>query len=717
MKNIKKIIKIEYEEEKPISNKQDDDRFNSYVSKIKDDNENFLNLFSQTIHEINKFSSNMYQEFNLNNNITFFEDLEKEYSELFQINCKKSPEVTTEKSSVEIIQSSKLNNPSKAKNEFFKDEIKDKLSYISILNSVSKQEKNFTRFTELGKSTLWISPYKKLKTPHQLKNDTQIIKFNAKYIEIPINSIQNSNIEQISNKNEISNFNYPFQSSSLIKRLYEVSSQGELNKQECIQIVSNKLDDKNLPSKLQFSNNSLILEYNKIHTENFKFLNYDSKFLPNTNKNLKKNDSIKNLKPESNKGSLVPENISILPNEKKLKLVLTQWDKLLSMRNSIEAHYDTISNILNSTKRNDFANFKFQVLIYLILSQRTKDIAVFQAINKIKDTGFTCEKLSQLKEGEIRKLISGVSFYKNKAIYIKNMISIIKNFYQYDPPEIPQDVINLPGMGPKMTEIYLNFVSADKKSVSVSSHIHRVLNRLTWIKTSNYDETRTEIEKLIPNDNWNQLNYIFDGIGQTICTRIDPLCEKCFLKDECYFKINNLYDKQKSENKKKIKKIRNEKSQKENSIKLDGLIKKEAQEFDNIGDLRLDHSNKENVANNNLLLHKFNEDQVKSGEYINEKQSIVCCGENSKICNLKNFNIDQYKQKQIVPSPVQKKIRSKIPQIISKKFLNKDNLISNSELDQMKFSTEVDNFFTEFKFPKVLKRKYNSTVNNQHNIK
>lgn len=49
--------------------------------------------------------------------------------------------------------------------------------------------------------------------------------------------------------------------------------------------------------------------------------------------------------------------------------------------------------------------------------------------------------------------------------------------------------------------------------ICVDTHVHRISNRLNWVKTDKPEDTRHELEKFVDKENWFELNQVLVGFG------------------------------------------------------------------------------------------------------------------------------------------------------------------------------------------------------------
>lgn len=71
--------------------------------------------------------------------------------------------------------------------------------------------------------------------------------------------------------------------------------------------------------------------------------------------------------------------------------------------------------------------------------------------------------------------------------------------------------------------------------IGVDTHVHRISNRLGWVKkeTKTPEATRLELESWLPQDLWKEVNHLLVGFGQTKCRPMKPECNSCLNKEIC----------------------------------------------------------------------------------------------------------------------------------------------------------------------------------------
>lgn len=174
-----------------------------------------------------------------------------------------------------------------------------------------------------------------------------------------------------------------------------------------------------------------------------------------------------------------------------------------------------------------------------MLSSQTKDTVTFDAMKRLKQRGLTPEAMSEIDVGELEKLLHPVSFYKRKAIYIKKTAKILIEKFDADIPHSIEEMVKLPGVGPKMGHICMRVGWGVVSGIGVDTHVHRISNRLKWMPkaTKEPEQTRIALEGWLPKELWSEVNELMVGFGQTVCTPINPKCGDCLNYDICPSKI------------------------------------------------------------------------------------------------------------------------------------------------------------------------------------
>jgi len=173
-----------------------------------------------------------------------------------------------------------------------------------------------------------------------------------------------------------------------------------------------------------------------------------------------------------------------------------------------------------------------KVLIATLLSARTKDEVTAQACKRLFTKIKNIKDLKKLTQKQIEKLIYPVGFYKTKAKHLNQLPIILEKEFNNKVPNKLDDLIKLPGVGRKTANLVIA-VAFNDYGVCVDTHVHKIMNRLGYVKTRTPYETELELRKKLPKRYWKTFNSIFVAFGQNICRPVSPHCSRCPIIKYC----------------------------------------------------------------------------------------------------------------------------------------------------------------------------------------
>jgi len=174
----------------------------------------------------------------------------------------------------------------------------------------------------------------------------------------------------------------------------------------------------------------------------------------------------------------------------------------------------------------------YYILISTVLSARNRDEMTIKATEKLFAKYKTPKQIANAPLRKLEPLIKQSGFYRTKAKRIKQISKILLGKYKGKVPADFDKLLELPGVGRKVAGCVMVY-AFKKPALPVDTHVHRVSNRLGWVKTKTPEQTETELKKIIPRKYWIDINEILVIHGQTICTPISPFCSKCRIRKYC----------------------------------------------------------------------------------------------------------------------------------------------------------------------------------------
>lgn len=221
---------------------------------------------------------------------------------------------------------------------------------------------------------------------------------------------------------------------------------------------------------------------------------------------------------------------------------------------------------------------RFQTLVGLLLSSQTRDEVTYACVQRLiaHPSLGRCspEAVAAAPLTTLEQVLFGppaVGFWRNKAKYLQGTASACVSQHGGDIPASLEGLCSLPGIGPKMAFITLNVAwgardeagrpvvqgsgsagsgggtsSSSSSSaavavaeevecagIGVDTHVHRIANRLGWVRTQQPEATRVHLQSWLPREEWRALNVLLVGFGQSVCTPLAPKCGQCDCRAMC----------------------------------------------------------------------------------------------------------------------------------------------------------------------------------------
>jgi endonuclease III len=179
----------------------------------------------------------------------------------------------------------------------------------------------------------------------------------------------------------------------------------------------------------------------------------------------------------------------------------------------------------------------FQILISALLSARTQDATTLAASTRLFAKANTPQALAKLTVKRIEKLIYPVSFYRNKAVFVRDASRMIVNQFGGRVPSTMEELITLPGVGRKTANLVMILAFRGKQNICVDIHVHRISNRLGWVRTRTPEETEQALYQAIRKRWWPLINLYLVTWGQNTCRPVYPRCHECAISRDCQFRL------------------------------------------------------------------------------------------------------------------------------------------------------------------------------------
>lgn len=175
----------------------------------------------------------------------------------------------------------------------------------------------------------------------------------------------------------------------------------------------------------------------------------------------------------------------------------------------------------------------FQVLIATLLSARTQDATTLAASTRLFKVARAPKTMHALTARRIERLIYPVSFYRHKAKHVRATCRMLMERFGGRVPTSMEELLTLPGVGRKTANLVMILAFKSERNICVDTHVHRISNRLGWVRTKTPEETEQALYTATDARWWPYINLYLVTWGQNVCRPLYPRCGECVLSSMC----------------------------------------------------------------------------------------------------------------------------------------------------------------------------------------
>jgi endonuclease-3 len=174
----------------------------------------------------------------------------------------------------------------------------------------------------------------------------------------------------------------------------------------------------------------------------------------------------------------------------------------------------------------------FRVLIACLLSLRTQDVTTGPAAARLFRLADTPAAMARLRPRTIERAIFPVGFYRTKARVILGVCRDLLDRFGGRVPDDLDALLTLRGVGRKTANLVVT-VGFGKPGICVDTHVHRISNRLGFVRTRTPEQTEQALRAKLPQRYWIELNDLLVAFGQNVCRPLSPHCSRCPITRLC----------------------------------------------------------------------------------------------------------------------------------------------------------------------------------------
>ena len=156
----------------------------------------------------------------------------------------------------------------------------------------------------------------------------------------------------------------------------------------------------------------------------------------------------------------------------------------------------------------------FQFLICVMLSAQTMDKQVNKVTRKLFDKYPDAKSLSKADINDVKKIIGSINYFNTKSKHIIETARILDKEYKGDPPKDVKKLQELPGVGYKTANVFLNQIYQANQGIGVDTHVRRIAREFGLTKENDPDKIAKDLEKLYPKKDWYKINRLFVLYGR-----------------------------------------------------------------------------------------------------------------------------------------------------------------------------------------------------------
>ena len=204
-------------------------------------------------------------------------------------------------------------------------------------------------------------------------------------------------------------------------------------------------------------------------------------------------------------------------------------------------YFTIVPKSINMEIRSElYSTNEFTFAVAVILSAQATDKKVNEVTPALFTVAPTPEKMYALGVDGIKKYISQISFFNNKAKSIYNLSKQLSRLCDDENWKFPKryhnrdELMALSGIGQKTANVIMN-VLWGAATIGVDTHVFRNAHRYGWVGDMENTPEKVEAKLLtvIPKKYHPIVNHVMVLHGRYTCRAISPKCSECPVAKWC----------------------------------------------------------------------------------------------------------------------------------------------------------------------------------------
>jgi endonuclease-3 len=174
----------------------------------------------------------------------------------------------------------------------------------------------------------------------------------------------------------------------------------------------------------------------------------------------------------------------------------------------------------------------FRSLVATILSARVRDEMTEKVVPEMMRRWPDAHALARAKPAQVEQVIRKIGLYRTKSVRLTEVAKALVKDHGGRVPHDLEALTQLPGVGRKTAGCVVVYAFGGD-AIPVDTHVHRISNRMEWVKTNHPEKTEQALYEVVPRKWWSQVNDLLVRHGKTLCRPITPRCAECPVRRSC----------------------------------------------------------------------------------------------------------------------------------------------------------------------------------------
>ncbi len=176
---------------------------------------------------------------------------------------------------------------------------------------------------------------------------------------------------------------------------------------------------------------------------------------------------------------------------------------------------------------------RLELLIAVMLSAQCTDERVNTVTAELFEKYDGAADYAAADQEELAEDISSITYYNNKAKYIRSACTDILEKHDGEVPDTMDELTDLMGVGRKTANVVLQHGHQIVEGIVVDTHVQRISRRLGITEEHRPEAIERDLMGIVPEEDWQWYTHLMITHGRETCTAINPDCSACLLEDIC----------------------------------------------------------------------------------------------------------------------------------------------------------------------------------------